>query len=592
MSIYKRTAEELLHGKSTAPGRVRTFLLNPEQHTTPHSCTRYEWNGDLADLLTFAARALKGGSGVKVTFPSNTKLVEPRDLGDWKVWIDTSHPEREAIEEYDKLIDVTDADDFDEREAERIYEIHDSIEGAFGILNSWKELINARDWDETILNLSKIRPVGTQNSNGLIASGAESFLTIYIAIAKYLETGTIDSLLKLLGTLNHVMRRGGYKKGIITSAMSTDCDLIKDYLRVPTIEIEGSHKKGVILSEFAFNDPELIELIVESRNNESTFIEKPYKPRLNSREEDLRSPLTALTTPPWQPPVNSVGWNVCVGLLLGHKATCLIWRINLGACTIDEITSAFAQAAFDVCELHTTWRDKVPGLASYYAPLEDDRQVGLDVMGLANLLAIEGVSYLEFANALEDLLTDKTVDFTNKANQIVEAINNGYRAAKWECDNYMLSKRLPLLDRIFTVEPAQSHAYETLDRVGKTTCRGIFPPTGKIVKRTSDSQVNKRYFHGNVETDVMVGVELHERICDLWQQMMDQTGRAHGISQDSWELMDADKLQDFTKRPSKTLYYSEAANFNQRGFLAKTVQDVNMETCEIARKDECKACAG
>ena len=564
MSIYDRTQQELLHSKSTAPGRVRTFLLNPEQHTTPHSCTRYEWGGDLADLLTFAARALKGGSGVKITFPANTKLVQPRDLGNWSVWIDAKHPERKAIEKYSNLMDVADPDDFDESEAERIYEIKDSIEGTFGILNSWEELIDARDWDETILNLSNIRPAGTQNSNGLIASGAESFLTIYLAIAKYLETGTIDSLLKLLGTLNHVMRRGGYKKGIITSAMSTNCDLIKDYLRVPTIEIEGSHKKGVVLGEFVLDDPELVKMICTSRNEESTFIEEECEPGL--------------------------AYNVCQGLILGHKATCLIWRVNLGLCKVDEITEAFRQAALDICELHTTWRDLVPELASYYSPLEGDLQVGLDVMGLANLLAIEGVTYQQFADALENLISGKAVDFRDKATQLVNAINDGYRVAKWECDNYMLSKRFPLLDRIFTVEPAQSHCYETLDRLGKTTCRGIFPPTGKVVKRASDSQVNKRYFHGNVETDVMVGSKLHERICDLWQQMMEMTGRAHAISQDSWELMDEDKLQEFIKRPSKTLYYSEAANFNQRGFLAKTVQDV--EVCEVERKNECKACAG
>lgn len=563
MSIYERTQQELLHGKSTAPGRVRTFLLNPEQHTTPHSCTRYEWNGDLADLLTFAARALKGGSGVKVTFPANAKLAKPKELGEWNIWINQKHPERAEIEKYEMMLPSQNLEDA--TDSMFILEVADSIEGDYGILDTWAELISG-SWNNVVIDLSNLRPAGTQNSNGLIASGAESFLTIYLAIAKYLKTGTINSLLKLLGTLNHVMRRGGYKKGIITSAMSTNCDLIKDYLRVPTIEIEGSHKKGVILGEFVFDDPELVKMICTSRNEESTFIEEECKPGL--------------------------AYNVCQGLILGHKATCLIWRVNLGLCKVDEIIEAFRQAALDICELHTTWRDLVPELASYYAPLEGDPRVGLDVMGLANLLAIEGVTYQQFADALEDLISGKTVDFSDKAVQLVNAINDGYRAARWECDNYMLSKRLPLLDRIFTVEPAQSHCYETLDRLGKTTCRGIFPPTGKIVKRTSDSQVNKRYFHGNVETDVMVGSKLHERICDLWQQMMDATGRAHAISQDSWELMDEDKLQEFTKRPSKTLYYSEVANFNQRGFLAKTVQDVDIAVCEIERKDECKACAG
>ena len=542
---------------------MRTFLLNPEQRTTPHSCTRYEWNGDLADLLTFAARALKGGSGVKVTFPTDTKLVKPRYLGEWGVWIDPSHPECNAIENSGLMVDKTES----HFSPPNIFKIKDSIEGFCGILDSWNRLIKWEGWDRIIIDLTDIRPAGTQNSNGLIASGAESFLSIYIAIAKYLETGTIDSLLKLLGTLNHVMRRGGYKKGIITSAMSTECDLIKDYLKVPTIEIEGSHKKGVILHESAFDDPELIEMICESRNNESTFIEKPCKPGL--------------------------GANVCVGLLLGHKATCLIWRVNLGLCEVHEIAQVFRQAAIDICELHTTWREKVPELAHYYAQIEDDRQVGLDVMGLANLLAIEGVTYMQFADALEAVLSgDSQYRHDDRAYQIAREIVVGIATAKVECDYYMLNKRLPYLDRIFTIEPAQSHAYETLDRAGKTTCRGIFPPTGRIVKRTSDSQTNKRYFHGNVETDVMVGAALHERICDLWQTMMDRTGRAHAISQDSWDLMDSDKLQEFTKRPSKTLYYSESANFNQRGFLAKTVQDVDLSICDIDRKDECEACAG
>lgn len=565
MSIYTRSKEELLHGKSTAPGRVRTFLLNPEQRTTPHSCTRYEWHGDLADLLVFAARALKGGSGVKITFPANTKLAEPSELGDWRVWIDPSHPESESIQKYE-----TAERDNPYGKTRSIWQIKDSIEGDFGILDSWQKLINPSQWDSVWNNLeidlSNIRPAGTQNSNGLVASGAESFLSIYVAIAKYLETGTIDSLLKLLGTLNHVMRRGGYKKGIITSAMHTDCDLIKDYLQVPVVEIEGSHKKGVILSEFAFNDDELVNLIVESRNNESTFIEKECEPGL--------------------------AYNVCQGLALGHKATCLIWRVNLGLCQIHEIVDAFRQTALDICELHTTWREKVPELAQYYAPLEGDRQVGLDVMGLANLLAIEGVTYLQFTIALNAVLKDADYESDCKAYEIAYAIVVGMATAKVECDMYMASKRLPPLDRIFTVEPAQSHAYETFDRVGKTTCRGIFPPTGRIVKRTSDSQANRRYFHGNVETDVMVGSELHERVCDLWQTMMDRTGRAHAISQDSWELMTADKLAEFIDRPSKTLYYSEAANFNQRGFLAKTVQDVELETCDIARPGECIACAG
>jgi hypothetical protein len=290
-----------------------------------------------------------------------------------------------------------------------------------------------------------------------------------------------------------------------------------------------------------------------------------------------------------------------MGLVLGHKATCLIWRLNLGKCEVMGIREAMKQAVLDLCELHTTWRKHLPQLASYYAPLEKDRQIGLDVMGLANLLAIEDVTYQQFADALDVLLNGASIFGVNqKAHLIASQLIIGYQEATQACDEYMRIKDLPLLDRIFTVEPAQSHAYESTDKLGKTICRGIFAPTGRVVNRSSQSQANKRYFHGNVETDVMVGVELHERLCDLWQQMMDRTGRSHGISQDSWSEMTIESLTEFKDRPSKTLYYAEAANYNQRGFLSKKVQSVDVvefdsleeEAYEVPRKGECLACAG
>jgi hypothetical protein len=541
MSIYTRTKEELLSGVTSAPGRVRTFLLSPEQGTTPHSCTRYEWRGDLVDLLMFATRALKGGSGVKVTFPTNTELAVPKKLGAWKITIDIIESSKHG----------------------HCFRVDDSIEGEWGILDSWTQLINLSSWDGVLIYLGGLRSAGCTNSNGLVASGWESFATIYQAIATYLESGTIGALLKLLGTLNSVMRRGGYKKGIITSSMSSECPLIKEYLGVPVVDLDGSHKKGVIVYDLALEDPELIDLIVESRNAESTFIEKPC-------DEGL-------------------AFNVCMGLVLGHKATCLIWRVNLGMCTVDGIVRAFKQVALDICELHTTWRDRCPELARYYAPLKDDRQVGLDVMGLANLLAINGVTYRDFADAIESLLNNTAPMINTAALDIAYRIIQGYSAAKLECDKYMLNRNLPPLDRIFTVEPAMNHAYDTTDLLGKTTCRGIFAPTGRIEKRVSSTQQNKRYHHGNVETDVMVGIELHERLCDLWQVMMDRTGRAHGISQDTWSEMTLESLIEFGDRPSRSLYYSEAGNYNQRGYLAKSVQVVTV--CDISRLGECLACA-
>jgi hypothetical protein len=576
-SIYERNKEELVDGVSSAPGRPVTYLLNPKEGNTPHSCTRYEWNGDLADMLVFSTRALKGGSGVKITFPANTELRNTIDdvgdpFDDWNVYIDSSHQEYEAISGRHNFIKKADLN----KESLKIFKVADSIEGLGGILYSWTVLTSFWSWKNVVLDLSNIRPAGTMNSNGLRASGAESFLTIYEALALYMADGAIESLVKLLGVLNAVIRRGGKKKGIITSTMDSRSPLIEDYLNIPIVEIEGSHKKGVILHKSALDYPQLVDAIIRSRNEDSTFIEKPSG--------------------------KGLGFNVCMGLVLGHKATCLIWRVNLGKCEVMGICDAFVQAALDLCELHTTWRERLPELAAYYAPLELDRQIGLDVMGLANLLAIEGVTYREFADALDHLLNGTPTVTTEKAHLIASQLIMAYAKATQVCDDYMKKKNLPRLDRIFTVEPAQSHSYETTDRLGKTICRGIFAPTGRVVNRSSQAQANKRYFHGSVETDVMVGADLHERSCDLWQQMMDNTGRSHGISQDSWSEMTVKKLTELLDRPSKTLYYPEAANFNQRSFLSKKVQPVDVvefstegsteEVYHIPREGECMSCAG
>ena len=43
-----------------------------------------------------------------------------------------------------------------------------------------------------------------------------------------------------------------------------------------------------------------------------------------------------------------------------------------------------------------------------YLTQEEDRQVGLGMLGLANLLALEGVTYAEFGEALWQSLTKAT----------------------------------------------------------------------------------------------------------------------------------------------------------------------------------------
>ena len=79
-----------------------------------------------------------------------------------------------------------------------IFSVADSCEGPEGIEASWRFASHAlRNGAGVAIHLSELRPKGTENGKGLVASGPVSFGQIY-------------------STLNSVLRRGGvYKNGAV-----------------------------------------------------------------------------------------------------------------------------------------------------------------------------------------------------------------------------------------------------------------------------------------------------------------------------------------------------------------------------------------
>ncbi len=65
-----------------------------------------------------------------------------------------------------------------------------------------------------------------------------------------------------------------------------------------------------------------------------------------------------------------------------------------------------------------------------YLTQDQDRQVGLGMLGLANLLALEGVTYKQFAEALrQHLYPDDDCMTTPEARKIVKALQEGVDSA-------------------------------------------------------------------------------------------------------------------------------------------------------------------
>ncbi len=275
----------------------------------------------------------------------------------------------------------------------------------------------------------------------------------------------------------------------------------------------------------------------------------------------------------------------CMGLMLPDRGTCLIWRLNIALCrTFEEIAPAMCKVTEELCNLHASWRKQVGDRANLFAPLEQDRQIGVDILGLANALAYWGITYMDLTLAIERFIEGRHGG--TEADRLVFHLADAYRKSTILADEFMRERGLPLLERIHTIEPSQNHAYHCKDLRGFTTARSIFAPFGQKVRRVSNSQRNMVVRHGAVETAADVGPTLHQHFCEQWQALMELCGRAHSISFDSWEPITPDWIEDWMASPLLTKYYTEHTRYNQE-FLRKQA----IAVCDVSRPGECLACA-
>lgn len=363
------------------------------------------------------------------------------------------------------------------------------MEGVDGIEDSWLFTSHGlRTAAGVALDLSKLRPRGTDNGKGLISSGVASFARFY-------------------SLLNEELRRGGtFKNGAVTLFLDADHQDLEDFLfmgdKLPWA------KRGLYITD-------------EIWHSLSDFKKKWIARKVNNGE-------VWLAKKRWDSEGNRLYSNVCLEVLIESRATCMLSSHNLGLETVIEKIPGHMEDSMDyLCRLHGQTEI---GNDGYYLNHHQDKQVGLGVIGLANLLGIHNVTYADFTTALESVLANEAldVDLDNKAERLALAIYTGYQRAAQVAKWYGMK-------RAFAIAPTASLSYRHKDAQGYTTAPEISPPLAREIDRDSDTfGVTSHTYHPNSELAVTVGWGVYWRLANAWQRLQDSTGLGHAMSVNLW----------------------------------------------------------
>jgi hypothetical protein len=201
----------------------------------------------------------------------------------------------------------------------------------------------------------------------------------------------------------------------------------------------------------------------------------------------------------------------------------------------------------ELCDLHG--KTGVGESGEYLKP-KHDRQVGLGMLGLANFLARNKITYAQFGEALEAINNGESYDGYAglAARELMLGIENAANIAR---ENHM--------ERAFAIAPTASCSYRSRDLDGFTATPEIAPPISRVVDRDSGEFGVEQVNYGNVEIASEVGWESYKKVADQIMIMLDKTGLLHGYSFNSWSDMvtyDEAFIEEWLNSPQTSLYYA------------------------------------
>ena len=394
-----------------------------------------------------------------------------------------------------------------------IFVVEDSMEGIDGIEASWRFVSHALRFGAGVaVHLSKLRPAGTKTNKGpdtLVASGPVSFAKIY-------------------STLNEILRRGGtYRNGACVLHLDINHPDIIDFVQVQRQELPWVKRCVDLTPElWANTEAGTKEAILRGIARGDIW--------LNKIKEDKNG--------------NRIWSNVCLEVYLPSRGTCLLQHLNMSACRIGDLRTGLREGMSDLCQLHG--RTGIDKSGEYLAP-DIDRQVGFGLLGLANFLANNNITYAEFGKALE--ATNDAQPYEGYAGLAARELFLGIQeAANVAREHNMV--------RAFAIAPTASCSYRSRDLHGYTATPEIAPPIARTVDRDSgEFGVEQVQYGDKVEIASEVGWDNYKKVADQIMIMLDRTGLLHGYSFNSWSDMvtyDEAFIEEWLKSPQTSLYYS------------------------------------
>ena len=388
-----------------------------------------------------------------------------------------------------------------------VFVVENEMEGPNGIEASWRFASHALRYGAgCAIHLSKLDHKGYTRKSGVTASGPVSFGKIY-------------------SSLNEILRRGGiYKNGAIVLHLDLSHPDAMEFITTPRSELPWV-KRCINITEEWWEDCTFKEDLLYGIKSGDIW--------LNKVKYDNEG--------------NRIRGNVCLEVYLPSRGTCLLQHINLGACEFDDIPRAFVEGMSELCSLHS--RTAVGDTGEYLSP-EVDRQVGLGMPGLANLLRRYGVTYEQFGRALDQYNNNETI--RSASYELVSQIASGIKQAATIAREYNMV-------RAVAIAPTASCSYRSVDLDGYTCTPEIAPPISQTVDRDSGTFGVQTYNYGDVEIASNVGWEAYKRVADGIMTLLDSTGLLHGYSFNSWSDMvtyDNAFVEEWLRSPQTSLYYS------------------------------------